>query len=131
VTDADQHTGAGSAEAEAKARADAALTRLPPRLRQAVVWLLSRWPGRIAVAGARVSLRVDIFDRSSFAAVPPVGYPSVNSSAPIPVFTLDGVVIAAGTGVLVTSSAGIVVSSSSVNMTTVGPHLPGLITPIV
>ena len=64
MTDADRHTGAGSAEAEAKARAEAALTRLPPRLRQAVVWLLSRWPGRIAVAGARVSLRVDIFDRS-------------------------------------------------------------------
>ena len=63
MTDADRHTGAGSAEAEAKARAEAALTRLPPRLRQAVVWLLSRWPGRIAVAGARVSLRVDIFDR--------------------------------------------------------------------
>ena len=64
VTDADRHTGGESAEGEAKARAEAALNRLPPRLRAAIAWLLSRWPGRIAVAGARVSLRVDIFDRS-------------------------------------------------------------------
>ena len=64
MTDADRHTPAGSAEVEARAKAEATLGRLPPRLRQAVSWLLSRWPGRIAIDGARVSLRVDIFDRS-------------------------------------------------------------------
>ena len=57
---------AGTAEAEdvAKARAEAALNRLPPRLRRAVAWLLSRWPGRILIRGATACIRVDIFDRS-------------------------------------------------------------------
>jgi membrane protein len=62
----DSNGGAGTAEAEdvAKARAEAALSRLPPRLRRVVAWLLSRWPGRILIHGARACIRVDIFDRS-------------------------------------------------------------------
>jgi len=52
-----------SAEAVA-AQAEAALARLPPRLRSRVVWLLSRWPGRIAIRTAATCIRVELFDRS-------------------------------------------------------------------
>ncbi len=52
-----------SADAMA-AKADAALGRLPPRLRGWVVWLLSRWPGRIALRSAATFIRIEGFDRS-------------------------------------------------------------------
>ena len=52
-----------SAEAMA-AQADAVLARLPPRLRGRLVWLLSRWPGRIALRSATTSIRLELFDRS-------------------------------------------------------------------
>jgi membrane protein len=48
----------------AESGTDAALSRLPPRLRRVTAWLLIRWPGRIAVRSARGCLRIDIFDRS-------------------------------------------------------------------
>jgi membrane protein len=54
----------GSAEAAARAAAQATLGRLPPRLRQSVARLLSRWPGRIAFRSAASCVRIEIFDRS-------------------------------------------------------------------
>ncbi len=52
-----------SAEAVA-ARAEAALGRLPPRLRGWIRWLLSRWPGRIVLRTASTCIRIELFDRS-------------------------------------------------------------------
>jgi membrane protein len=54
----------GSAEAAARAAAEAALRRLPPRLRRSVARLLSRWPGRIVFRSAASCVRIEIFDRS-------------------------------------------------------------------
>ena len=54
----------GSAEAAARAAAEAALGRLPPRLRRSVARLLSRWPGRIVFRSAASCIRIEIFDRS-------------------------------------------------------------------
>ena len=42
----------------------AALSHLPPWLRRVVEWLLSRWPGRIAIRTAATSIRIELFDRS-------------------------------------------------------------------
>jgi membrane protein len=53
-----------AAKAGAKSSAEAALSRLPPRLRQALAWLLSRWPGRVLIATAATFRRIEIFDRS-------------------------------------------------------------------
>ena len=53
-----------SAEADAEARAQAALTRLPPKLRDALAWLFSRWPGRILVRSAETCGRIQVFDRA-------------------------------------------------------------------
>ena len=43
---------------------NAALSHLPPWLRGVVEWLLSRWPGRIAIRTAATSIRIELFDRS-------------------------------------------------------------------
>ena len=53
-----------SAGAVAAAQAEAALSRLPPRLRQWVVWLLSNYPGRIVLRTAATCIRIELFDRS-------------------------------------------------------------------
>ena len=42
----------------------AVLAHLPPRLGRVVEWLLSRWPGRVAIRGAATSIRIELFDRS-------------------------------------------------------------------
>ncbi len=55
---------AGSAEAEARARAEVALHRLPPGLQHKMAWLLSRWPGRIAIRSTASFVHLGIFDRS-------------------------------------------------------------------
>jgi membrane protein len=47
-----------------EARAEAALDRLPPQLRDASEWLLARWPGRILIHTAAACMRVDMFDRA-------------------------------------------------------------------
>ncbi len=60
----DTDDGTGTAESLARDRADAALSRVPSRLRQPVTWLLSRWPGRIVIQSAAGGIRIDIFDRS-------------------------------------------------------------------
>ena len=52
------------AAAAAAAQAEAALSRLPPRLRQWVVWLLSHYPGRIVLRTAATCIRIELFDRS-------------------------------------------------------------------
>ncbi len=44
--------------------AEAVLSRLPPWTRRVVEWLLSRWPGRIAIRSAATSIRIELFDRS-------------------------------------------------------------------
>jgi membrane protein len=54
----------GSAEAAARASAQAALSRLPPRMRRSVARLLSRWPGRIVFRSAASCVHIEIFDRS-------------------------------------------------------------------
>jgi membrane protein len=43
---------------------DAVLSRLPERLRAAVEWGLSRWPGRILERVTAGSIRMELFDRS-------------------------------------------------------------------
>ena len=53
-----------SAAAVAAGQAEAALSRLPPRLRKWVVWLLSHYPGRIVLRTAATCIRIEIFDRS-------------------------------------------------------------------
>ena len=60
VTDDDR----SGAEAAARAAASRALRRLPPWLRRALEWLLSRWPGRIVIHGVGAFVRLDMFDRS-------------------------------------------------------------------
>lgn len=54
---------AGPTSARAAAP-EAALSRLPPWLRRVVRWLLSRWPGRIAIRSAETCIRIELFDRS-------------------------------------------------------------------
>ena len=46
------------------ASTDAVLSRLPERLRAAVEWGLSRWPGRILERVTAGSIRMELFDRS-------------------------------------------------------------------
>ena len=53
-----------SAAAVAAAEAEAALDRLPPRLRRWLAWLLSRYPGRILLSTGTTCVRIEIFDRS-------------------------------------------------------------------
>ena len=53
-----------SAEEAARAAAEAALSRLPPSLQRLVRWLLSRWPGRIAIQSMAACIRIEVFDRS-------------------------------------------------------------------
>jgi membrane protein len=48
----------------ARATYEAALSRLPPRLRRVVARMLSRWPGRVAIHLAATSIRIELFDRS-------------------------------------------------------------------
>jgi membrane protein len=48
----------------APAATEAALTRLPPRLRRAVAWLLSSWPGRILLNSGATFGRIGLFDRA-------------------------------------------------------------------
>ena len=48
----------------ARATYDAVLSHLPSRLQPVVEWLLSRWPGRIAIRSAATSIRIELFDRS-------------------------------------------------------------------
>lgn len=48
----------------ARASYEAALARLPPRPRRALGWLLSRWPGRVAVRSSLGFRRIELFDRS-------------------------------------------------------------------
>jgi membrane protein len=60
VTDA----GGSAAEAAARAAASPALRRLPTWLQRALIWLLSRWPGRIVIHGVKTFVRLDMFDRS-------------------------------------------------------------------
>ena len=50
----------GTPETVARAREDAALSRLPPWLRQVVTWIQSRWLGRILTHSAAAGVRVDI-----------------------------------------------------------------------
>jgi membrane protein len=69
ATDADMPPSQGSpvpgpAEAAARASAQAALSRLPPRMRRSVARLLSRWPGRIVFRSAASCVHIEIFDRS-------------------------------------------------------------------
>jgi membrane protein len=54
----------GTPETVATTRGDAALGRLPPRLRPLVTWIMSRWIGRILTHSAAAGIRIDIFDRS-------------------------------------------------------------------
>ncbi len=54
----------GSSEAEARAKAELALRRLPPGLQHRMAWLLSQWPGRVALRSAASCMRLGIFDRS-------------------------------------------------------------------
>jgi len=60
----DEGGASGSAEAEARAKAELALRRLPPGLQHRMAWLLSQWPGRIALRSAASCIRLGIFDRS-------------------------------------------------------------------
>ena len=53
-----------SAEDVAAAATEAALGRLPVRLRRWVVWLLSRYPGRIILGTGARCIRIELFDRS-------------------------------------------------------------------
>ena len=53
-----------SPEAATAADVEAALGRLPPRLRRWVAWLLSRYPGRILLGTAATCIRIELFDRS-------------------------------------------------------------------
>jgi uncharacterized BrkB/YihY/UPF0761 family membrane protein len=48
----------------ARATYEKGLAHLPPWLRDVVEWLLSRWPGRIAIRTAATSIRIELFDRS-------------------------------------------------------------------
>jgi membrane protein len=48
----------------ARATYEKGLAHLPPRLQRVVEWLLSRWPGRIAIRTAATSIRIELFDRS-------------------------------------------------------------------
>ena len=48
----------------ARATYEKGLAHLPPRLQRLVEWLLSRWPGRIAIRTAATSIRIELFDRS-------------------------------------------------------------------
>jgi membrane protein len=43
---------------------DAALRRLPPRLRRVAGWVFGRWPGRVLTRSLTGCLRIDIFDRA-------------------------------------------------------------------
>jgi membrane protein len=43
---------------------DTALSHLPPRMQGVVEWLLSRWPGRIAIRSTASFIRLELFDRS-------------------------------------------------------------------
>jgi membrane protein len=64
-TDADLSTRPDMQEPGAvEAMAGAAIERLPVRVRGVVVWLLARWPGRIAFRSAAACVRIEIFDRS-------------------------------------------------------------------
>jgi len=53
-----------SPEAVTAANVEAALGRLPPRLRRGVAWLLSRYLGRILLGTAATCIRIELFDRS-------------------------------------------------------------------
>lgn len=46
------------------ARRNATVQRLPSWLRRTLSWLVSRWPGRVAIQAAAGFVRVGIFDRS-------------------------------------------------------------------
>ena len=48
----------------ARATYEKGLAHLPPRLQRVIEWLLSRWPGRIAIRTAATSMRIELFDRS-------------------------------------------------------------------
>jgi membrane protein len=50
--------------ARAADRVEAALVRLPPRLRGIVEWILSRWLGRTLIRTLVSCIRIEIFDRS-------------------------------------------------------------------
>ena len=64
-TDADLPQRMGPPEpGTPEAAVQAALRRLPPRLRRSVAQLLSQWPGRIALRSAASCIRIEIFDRS-------------------------------------------------------------------
>jgi len=64
-TDADLPQRMGPPEpGTPEAAVQAALRRLPPRLRRTVAQLLSQWPGRIALRSAASCVRIEIFDRS-------------------------------------------------------------------
>jgi membrane protein len=64
-TDADLPQRMGPPEpGTPEAAVQAALRRLPPRLRRTVAQLLSQWPGRIALRTAASCIRIEIFDRS-------------------------------------------------------------------
>ena len=56
--------GGSAAEAAARAAESPALRRLPSWLQRALVWLLSRWPGRILIHAVKAFVRLDMFDRS-------------------------------------------------------------------
>jgi membrane protein len=51
-------------DAAADARLTAVIGRLPAWMQRSIAWLLSRWPGRIAIHGVKRFLRLDMFDRS-------------------------------------------------------------------
>jgi membrane protein len=53
-----------STEVAAQATPSVVLSRLPPWLQQMVGWLLSRWPGRIALRAAATCIRIEVFDQS-------------------------------------------------------------------
>jgi membrane protein len=64
-TDADLPQRSGPPEpGTPEAAVQAALRRLPPRLRRSVESLLSGWPGRVALRTAASCMRIEIFDRS-------------------------------------------------------------------
>lgn len=53
-----------SAEDAARVATEAAMDRLPPRLRTWAAWFLSRWLGRTLFSSAVTFIRIEVFDRS-------------------------------------------------------------------
>ena len=94
-------------QADADARTEAALRRLPPRLRHAADWLRARWLGRILVSSVTTCMRVEIFDRSTTIAAQ--FFTSV-----IPVLILTATWAGAGDGDSIAAALGVPAKSRAV-----------------